>query len=90
MIDMFTGPNPPTQAVISARFDVEWAGAKHRNLCVVLRDGRATIAVDGMPDYVMYYVPEGGTVDVSETPGQIEIAVRAVPAAGSVCLGIAG
>ena len=96
-IDMFSGPNPPTMAAIVERFGAEWAGAKHRNLCVRLRDGRASVSVDGMPDYVMYYVPQNVTVDISETPGQIEIAERAEstpdkawsPIPGAVCLGIA-
>ena len=87
--DMFTGPNPPIPAAIVERFGAEWAGAKHRNVCVRLRDGRASVSVDGMPDYVMYYVPQNNIVDIVENNNTIEISERDKPAPGTVCLGIA-
>jgi len=83
---MIKGP-PPTVAQL-AKFDGEWNGAPHRNICVTIVNGSATIKVDGAPDYVLYYAPKTYTF-VREVPGIIKIETPDDPQFnGRACLGV--
>jgi hypothetical protein len=84
---MFEPPAP--NAAELAKYDVIWHGVAHRNVCVRLHDGRATIAVTGSPDYELYVEPKTYTY-ARETPGRITIATPDAPHTNAtVCLGIA-
>ena len=86
IVDMAQGP-PPTLAAL-VKFDTEWNGTPHRNFCVQLRNGRATIRVDGAPNYELYYVPKTYT-QATETRGKIEIVTPDAPDGhATVCLGL--
>jgi hypothetical protein len=79
--------SPPTLAQI-AKFDVTWNSIPHRNICVAIAQGTATIDVVGMPNYVLYYVPKTYT-EAREIPDAIIIATPDKPLFnGTVCLGI--
>jgi hypothetical protein len=83
---MIQGP-PPALAEL-AKFDREWNGTPHRNICVRIANGSATIKVSGAPDYVVYYVPKIYTF-FSEVPGRITIETPDDPRFnGLACLGI--
>jgi hypothetical protein len=86
MLDLVQGPNPPTPAQIEA-FDADWRGVPHRDLCVTLEKGKATIKVAGLPDYELYYVPQEPT-QALETKGKIEIIGQDPNLPGTVCLGV--
>lgn len=67
----------------------------HRNVCVRLRDGRATIQAPGMPDYEIWYAPPHVDIAVTERDDALEV-FTATPSTststsspGTVCLGIA-
>jgi hypothetical protein len=73
-----------------AKFDGGWNGAPHKNLCVTITNGVATIKVAGAPAYTLYYVPKTYTF-VREIPGSITIETPDDPHfTGRACLGIAG
>jgi hypothetical protein len=83
---MVQGP-PPTLAAL-VKFDTAWNGTPHRNFCVQLQNGRATIRVDGTPNYELYYVPKTYT-QATETPDRIEIVTPDAPDGhATVCLGL--
>jgi len=80
------------------QYDRIWHGSAHRNFCVPLKDGRATVRVDGMPDYQLYFVRSNekplaaGAIYAEglEMPGKIDIDTPDAPHTnGDVCLGIA-
>ncbi len=85
-MDMIQGPAPAFAEL--AKFDREWNGTPHRNICVTIANGSATIKVNGAPDYIVYYVPKTYTF-VREVPGIITIETPDSPRFnGRACLGI--
>ncbi len=81
-----------------AQYDVLWKGAAHRNFCVPFVNGKATIKVDGLPEFQLYFAridaKSSKTASLFaeglETPGTIAIDTPDDPHAnGHLCLGIA-
>jgi hypothetical protein len=79
------------------QYDRIWQGAAHRNFCIPMRDGRATVKVDGMPEYQLYFVRSGDKPASAaiygeglETPGRIDVDTPDEPHLnGDVCLEVA-
>lgn len=68
--DMMISSTPPTQAQMH-RYDAEWNGVAHRNVCVRIKDGAASVEVAGMPQYTTYFVSTPAAVlvrEVRDTP----------------------
>ncbi len=85
-MDMIQGPTPALTQLVA--FDHEWHGTPHRNICVTIKNGSATIKVDGSPSYVVYYAPKTYTF-FREVPGSIAIETPDDPRFnGRACLGI--
>jgi hypothetical protein len=77
----------PTAAQL-AKFDSEWNGIPHRNICVPIVNGTASIEAAGMPNYMLYSVPRS-FIEARELHDTIVIATRdETRSAGTVCLGI--
>jgi hypothetical protein len=80
------------------QYDSLWHGGAHRNFCIPMKNGKATLKVDGMPDYQLYFVSSNAKparagaifAEGLETPGKIDIDTPDEPhTKGDVCLGIA-
>lgn len=80
------------------QYDAIWSGAAHKNFCVAITDGKATVKVEGTPDFQLYFARNRATSRGStrlfaqglETPGKIDIDTPDDRHAnGDVCLGVA-
>jgi hypothetical protein len=95
---MTTPPVTEQSYALVQQYDALWEGSAHRNFCVPIKNGRATIKVDGMPDYQLYFARAGAkSVEANsifaqglETAGKIDVDTPDEPHAnGYVCLGVA-
>lgn len=88
MIGMITGPPPTTAALV--KFDSEWNGISHQNICVKIVNGTATVSLNGFPDYIPYYTPPKLYTQFSETDGHMDITTpQDRNATGVACFGAA-
>jgi hypothetical protein len=80
------------------QYDAMWEGNAHRNLCVAIKNGKATVKVDGTPDFQIYFVqasakspdPKAIFAEGVETAGRIDIDTPDAPQTNAkVCLGVA-